>query len=80
MPFNRSYYLNRTLCDVLDEMRKCDKVKNYSALLSLIEEAQIFGNRMESALDDSRDLEQMYEEKKRLKKELKVLRAKCNDK
>lgn len=73
------YYINRTLCDVLEEMRKCNEVRNYSALLGLIEECQIFGNRMESALEDNRDIQAMYEERKRLNKELKVLRSKVDD-
>jgi len=47
---NRFYFLNRTMCEVLDEMRKCNELRNYSALLGLIEEVQIMGNRMESPL------------------------------
>jgi hypothetical protein len=33
-------YLNRTLCDVLDEMRKLNETRNYSSLQGLIEEAE----------------------------------------
>ncbi len=62
---------NRTLCNVLDEMRKANKTRNYSSLLGLIEEAQSMGNRMESALYDKLDVED-YEEKKRvLKRQLR---------
>jgi hypothetical protein len=50
------YYNNRTLCEVLEEMRKLDKAKNYSGLAGLIEEAQSMGNRMEAGLSDSKDL------------------------
>lgn len=50
------FYPNRTVCAVLDEMREIDKVKNYSGLLSLIEEVQIMANRMEAALMDKKDV------------------------
>lgn len=66
-------FLNRTLCDVLDEMRKCDKTKNYAPMLSLIEEAQVFGNRMESALSDVKDIKELYKKRKKLKEEVKKL-------
>ena len=66
------YGLNRTLCDVLDEMRKLDSTKNYSSMLSLIEEAQSMANRMENKLSSVKDLE--YIERK-LKKKSKELRA-----
>lgn len=69
-------YLNRTLCDVLQDMRKCDAVKNYSNLLSLIEEAQVMGNRMEAGLSDKQDYKDYRREVKRLKKELKRLKSK----
>lgn len=58
----RRYWMNRTLCDVLEDMRNCHKTHNYAPLLSLIEEAQVMGNRMESALADKKDLLKMHEE------------------
>jgi len=71
---NYIYYgLNRTFCDVLDEIRKLDSTKNYSSLLSLIEELQTYGNRMEGALQDSSDIKSMHAMKKELKKEIKEL-------
>lgn len=66
----RFAYLNRTLCDVLDEMRKADETKNYSYLTGLIEEAQSMGNRMEDKLETIRDHERL---KKKLKDKLKKL-------
>jgi hypothetical protein len=39
-----TYYLNRTLCDVLDYMRRCILTYNFASLMSLIEEAQIMCN------------------------------------
>jgi len=67
---------NRYLCTVLDEMRKCNETKNYSPLLSLIEEAQILGNRMEAGLNDLQDIERARDERKRLEKEIKELEEK----
>ena len=65
-----SYWLNRTLCDVLDEMRKLHETRNFSGLLGLIEEAQSMGNRMESGLNDKKDLISMKDEWSKTKKEL----------
>lgn len=69
-----SYGPNRTLCDVLNEIRKLDQTKNYSSLLSLIEEVQVLANRMEAALGDYHDYNAMLREKKKLKEELKSLK------
>jgi predicted RNase H-like nuclease (RuvC/YqgF family) len=69
-----SYYINRTLCDALNEMRACYETRNFASLLGLIEEAQSMGNRMEAALGDQKDLREMNEEWHRLKKEIKELR------
>jgi cell division protein FtsB len=65
---------NRTMCDVLQEMRKLNKTRNYSALAGLIEEAQILGNRMEAAVYDKHDVEHYNKERRRLKAELKKLK------
>lgn len=72
---SRYYGINRYLCSVLDDMRKCDEVKNFAPLRSLIEEAQILGNRMESALADVKDIKSLMEERSKLKKEVKALEA-----
>lgn len=72
------YYLNRTICDVLEEMRKLDQTKNYSSLLALIEEAQSMANRMESKLHDISDLDEVTEELKEKRKQLKKLRKQIN--
>lgn len=74
-----SYWVNRTLCDVLEDMRKCAKTANYAALPGLIEEAQMKGDRMESGLADKKDLVEMEEEWHNLKKEIKNLRKKRDD-
>lgn len=69
-----NYYPNRTLCAVLEEMRKLNETRNYAALLSLIEEAQMLGNRMEAKLHDVKDRESLNEDINKLKRELKDLR------
>lgn len=76
-------YPNRTVCDVLNEMRKLNKTRNYSALDGLIEEVQSMVNRMESALYDKRDIKKWTEERNKLKKEIKALyeeKEKINEK
>ena len=67
-------YLNRTLCSVLEEMRDADKTRNYSYLLGLIEEAQSMGNRMESALEDVKDVARLHERRKELHAEVTKLK------
>lgn len=70
------YYPNRTLCDVLREMRTCYKTRNFSGLMGLIEEAQIMGNRMEASLYDKVDLDRARKELAKIKKEIKDATAK----
>lgn len=67
---------NRTICSVLEAMRKCHETRNYSYLPGLIEEAQNLANRMEAALYDKSDLNYYYKKKKRLEKELEELQKK----
>ena len=69
-----NYWVNRTLCDVLDEMRKCHETRNYAGLMALVEEAQSKANRMESGLADKKDLVKMEEEWHQLKKEILTVR------
>lgn len=64
---------NRTICDVLREMRECTKTQNYSYLLGLIEEAQTMANRMEAALWDQNDIEYARKQHKKLKKEIEQM-------
>ena len=72
-------YVNRTLCDVLNEMRKACKTANYSYLPGLIEEAQSMGNRMEAALFDQKDIQSAHKYLKKLKKEIKELEGKRDE-
>ena len=68
-------YLNRTMCDVLEEMRKAHETRNFSYILGLIEEAQSMGQRMEAKLNDVKDLESLRTDIKKAKKELKKLES-----
>ena len=67
-------WMKRTLCDVLEEMRECYKTRNFGHLEGLIEEAQSYGNRMEAALGQKKDLKEWSEEWSEKKKEIKALR------
>ena len=67
---------NRTVCDVLKEMRTAHDTYNFSYLWSLIEEVQSMANRMEAALYDKSDLEYSREEMKKLKAKIKKLKLK----
>ena len=75
-----SYELNRYVCTVLEEMRKCLTTHNFSVLPSLIEEAQILVNRMEAKLHDIKDLDTLHDKIKEKKKELKDLEDKVKEK
>ena len=66
-------YPNRTMCDVLEEMRKANKIRNYSYLSGLIEEVQVMGNRMEAALEEYQTVREWTRTKRELKDELKAL-------
>jgi hypothetical protein len=74
------YGLNRYICDVLEEMRTSTKTLNFALIPSLIEEVQTMANRMEMALSDMKDLEQLkmsiVEKKEELKKLEKKIAAK----
>ena len=67
------YGLNRYMCEVLDEMRTCQKTLNFAVIPSLIEEVQTMANRMEMALSDMKDLETLKDDIHEKKEELKVL-------
>lgn len=64
--------LNRTLCDVLEEMRKCYETRNFGYLPGLIEEAQSMGNRMEAKLGDLESLEEVRTTAKLIQKKVKL--------
>lgn len=73
----RSFYgfsTNRTLCDVLEEMRKAYETRNFSYLPGLIEEAQTMGNRMERGLWDQKEFKSAWETRDELKQEIASLK------
>ena len=69
-------YPNRTMCDVLREMRDCYKTRNFCSLNGLIEECQSMGNRMEAGLQDYHDIKGFREEKAKLKQDINKLQQK----
>ena len=68
-------YLNRTMCDVLYEMREATKTQNYSYLPGLIEEVQSMANRMEAKLAQVKDIERIDKRWTNLKNKMDELRA-----
>lgn len=67
---------NRTLCAVLEEMRKSYETRNFSYLPGLIEEAQTMGNRIEASLWDQHDVKDLREERKELEEVIEKLKSK----
>lgn len=73
---------NRLVCSVLEEMRSqlnalnktnWEHYKSFTGLM--IEEVQTLVNRMESGLEDWSDIQDMQQDKAKLKKRIKQLRA-----
>lgn len=69
---------NRTLCQCLEEMRSIlkaipEEIRVKRTLHTLVEEVQVYANRMEAALEDQRDIRDGQEKKKKLKIEIKEL-------
>ena len=67
-------YISRTLCQVLDEIRECNKTRNFSYLLGLVEEAQVMANRMEAKIETINDYESLKESYKTLEVRKKNLK------
>ena len=67
------YWGDRTMCDVLEEMRTASKTKNFSYIDGLIEELQSMGNRMEAGLERYGNLEEAEIEVLKVRAELKQL-------
>ena len=65
---------NRYLCDILTDMRTALDKLRIDIIPGLIEEAQIYGNRMEAKLDDQYDMKRLLEEKSILNQEVQKLR------
>jgi len=69
-------YPNRTICDILEDMRNCYKTLNFGALGGLIEEMQARGNRLEAALGDKKDVKDWLEKRSKLKSDINNLMQK----
>lgn len=77
---SRRYIPMETICSVLQDMRKCNEVRNYSTLASLIEEAQMMANRMETALELQKTYFEMRDECREKRKELEDLEKQIEEK
>lgn len=73
------FWLHRSICGVLGDMRACYRTRNFAPLLGLIEEAQTMANRMEAALGDLKDIPLINEEWHRLKAEVKKARQELKE-
>lgn len=73
---SRYYFTNRTMCSILENIRAMDKSKNYSALLGAVEELQWAAERMEAAIADVKDINNLKEHRAELRDEVKKLEAK----
>lgn len=72
-------WLNRYMCDAIEEARTCVKTLNFAIIPSLLEEIQIMGNRMESKLADLKDSEELTELISAKRKELKKIKAEIKE-
>ncbi len=66
----------RWICDILHDMRECNKTRNYSFLNALIEELQYRASRMEDRLMRIKDVKAYEEKRNDLKREIEVLEEK----
>lgn len=84
MNYFREYWVNRTLCSMIEDGRSIVKsLMEHSkskhqllCLMSLLEEIQVAGNRMEAGLEDKKDMFRLRDEIKKLKKERDKIRKK----
>lgn len=68
------YMPSRYMCDVLDDMRKMYKTRNFSGLLGSIEQLQVMAYRMEAALGDKRTLEEYTDDAAEVGRKIKDAR------
>ena len=66
-------YTNRTLCDILTDMRNCYKTYQFGIIPGLIEELQVKANRMEASLGDAQSYEEIQKKRAEAKDELRRL-------
>lgn len=70
----RIYYVNRTVCDILADLRKCYDTRNFAYMLGILEELQWAANRMEANLQDVKDVRELLQERSDLKGQVFALR------
>lgn len=70
---------NRTLCQVLTELRKLNETRNYSSLEGYIEEIQGLANKMEAALFDKKDVEEYGKRRHELRGQVRELKKEIED-
>lgn len=63
----RAYH--RSACDTMEDMRNCVKTLNFAPIPGLIEEMQVYFNRMEAKLQDVKCYEDMKKQYKEMKYE-----------
>ena len=77
---NESAIGGRMLCSILDDMRNCEKTRNYSYMGALIEELQYRANRMEDRLErfcsEYGGVSDLEEQRNKLKVEIEELKKK----
>lgn len=61
----------RTICGVLEDMRKCYQTYNFQAIGSLIEECQMLANRMEAVIETEQTYESRREKLRGVNDEIK---------
>ena len=86
MEINNMYWINRTACDVLKEMRDTTEHLNINTLDRykdvmpfLIEEAQAMYNKMEAGLHNKNDLASMVDEHSEKRKQIKALKKEISE-
>jgi len=67
---------DRYVCDTLQGMRKCLETNNFSYLLGLIEETQLYVDRMEAGLNHYKSIGWLEKEIDAMKKDKKKLEKK----
>jgi len=72
---NYSFYPNRTMCDVLDAMLRMHEHYSFGELPGMVEELKYMAQRLESVIEDIRDIDKFKIMRSELKGELKKLQA-----
>jgi len=70
-----SFYPNRTMCDVLDAMLKMHKRYSFGELPGMVEELRYMAQRLETVIEDRRDVDKFKIMRSELKSDLKKLQA-----